>query len=151
MRESVAVGAWLAVVGEALAHALRWRMPEAPAGSSELTDYLMLTQGHARAERLRALFMDGERRVLGDVILAEGDRESVPVSIREILDRAFAVDAQAMVLVHNHPSGDPKPSRADIELTRRLEQTGRECGVMLLDHIIVARGASRSLRSMGLL
>lgn len=146
-----AVGDWLAVLGEALAHALRWRFPANLAGSAELVDYLMLTQGHAPAERVRVLFLDRERRVLGDVVIAEGDSDSVPVSIREILDRAFEVDAWAMVLVHNHPSGDPQPSRADIELTRRLERTGRECGVMLLDHIIVARGESRSLRSMGLM
>lgn len=144
---------WIATLGDSLGHSLSWRLPAAlPAVSPQaLMDYLTFTQGHARAEQVRILFLDHQRGWLSDEVIAEGDQDSAPFSIREILDRAFALNAGAMVLVHNHPSGDPKPSRADIELTRRLERTGRECGVALLDHIILAKGASISMRSMGLM
>lgn len=118
---------------------------------AELTDYLTLTQGHARAERVRVLYLDIKSRLLSDETIAEGEVDSVSFSVRDILDRAFALNAGAMVLVHNHPSGDATPSRADIELTRRLAMVGRECGVELVDHILLAKGASNSFRSLGLM
>lgn len=153
LRIPIEAARWLALVGDALQHSLLWRVPEQiPVGdSSELTDYLTFTQGHARTERVRVLYLDIKSRLLSDEILAEGDVDSAPFSVRDILDRAFALNAGAMVLVHNHPSGDAKPSRADIDLTRRLALVGRACGISLLDHILLARGASTSFRSMGLM
>jgi DNA repair protein RadC len=144
---------WLALVADALQHSLLWRIPERVpvCDRAQLGDYLTFTQGHARAERVRVLYLDIKSRLLSDEVIAEGDLDSAPFSVREILDRAFALNAGAMVLVHNHPSGDPTPSKADIDLTRRLALVGRECGISLLDHILLARGASTSFRSMGLM
>jgi len=143
----------LGVVRDAMLHALR---SEALAGptlgdSGALLDYLSLDMARLRKERLRVLFLNSRNRLLHDEIIAEGSVNGAPVYPREIIRRALEVGATALILVHNHPSGDPRPGKGDIEATRRIAEAGRALDICIHDHVIVARSGWSSFRTLGLL
>jgi DNA repair protein RadC len=102
-------------------------------------------------EELRVAHLDDEGRVLGLSAGAGGDSESVDLPVREIVRDALALGARALLLAHNHPSGDPTPSQADKVATRRLAEAARSLEIRLLDHLVFANGECRSFRQMGLL
>jgi len=114
-------------------------------------DYLRMRMGHGDVEQLRILFLDAKNGVIEDEELQRGTVNHTAVYPREILRRALDHGATALILVHNHPSGDPTPSRADIEMTRQVREAAEKIGVALHDHVIVARGKHTSFKSMGLL
>ncbi len=134
-------------------HALASAAFEGPVitGSDALQRYLQLAQGSARIELVRVLYLTARHRLIRDEIASRGTIDEAVLHVREVLARALELGAAAIVLVHNHPSGDPTPSKADLDMTRRLAVTGKGLGIDLLDHLIIARAGMMSLRAQGLL
>ncbi len=116
-----------------------------------LIDYLRAAMAHEANEHFRLLFLDRKNRLIGDEVQARGTVDHTPVYIREVVKRALDLGATALILVHNHPSGDPTPSRADIEMTRDIAKAAAPLGVTIHDHIIIGKGDPASLRALGLM
>jgi DNA repair protein RadC len=116
-----------------------------------LLDYLRLDMAHLAVERVRVLFLNSRNALIANEKMWEGSVDESAVYIREIMRRALDLHATAIIVVHNHPSGDPSPSQQDIALTRDLAEAGRHLRVTLHDHIIVGAGGHSSLRAMGLI
>jgi DNA repair protein RadC len=116
-----------------------------------LLGYLNAVLAREAVEQLRVLFLDVRNRLLADEALARGTVNHTPVYPREVVRRALELQASALILVHNHPSGDPTPSRADIEMTREVAQAARALGLVLHDHLVVGLGRHLSFRQEGLL
>ena len=116
-----------------------------------LVDYLRARMAHEKKECFRVLFLDTKNRLIEDEEQQRGTVNHTPVYPREVMKRALELTASAVIMVHNHPSGDPAPSKADIEMTRQVRDVGKSLGITLHDHVIVARGGHSSFRAMGLL
>jgi DNA repair protein RadC len=116
-----------------------------------LTDYLRAAMAHETNEQFRLLFLDRKNALIAEEVQARGTVDHTPVYVREVVKRALELGATALILVHNHPSGDPAPSRADIEMTRDIVRAATPLGVTIHDHIIVGRGEPASLRALGLI
>lgn len=140
-------------VRAAMLHALRGESLSSTriAGTEALASYLRLDMGYGPSEQLRVLFLATGNRLLADEVLVRGsvDRASMPP--RPIVHRALDLGASGLILVHNHPGGNPEPSRADIEATRELVAACRPLEIAVHDHLIVARGGWTSLRMKGLM
>jgi DNA repair protein RadC len=141
-----------------IAHAAANRMLEAKAkaqpvlGSWQaLLDYLRVDMAHEAIERVRVLFLNSKNMLIANEPMWEGSVDESAVHIREVLRRALDLHATAIIIVHNHPSGDPSPSQQDIRLTRDLAEAGRHLGINLHDHVIVGANGYTSLRSEGLI
>jgi DNA repair protein RadC len=118
---------------------------------SALLDYLTARAAYDAIEQFRVLYLDRKNRIIADEALARGTVDHTPVYPREVVKRALELQASALIMVHNHPSGDPKPSRADIDMTNKVKEAAAIVGVTLHDHIIVSRGGNVSFRSTGLI
>jgi len=118
--------------------------------SQELIDYLRADMAHAQVERFRVLYLNAQNRLLCETV-NEGSVNQAPIYPREVMRRALDVGATALILAHNHPSGDPAPSRSDIQVTRRLIEAGRTFEICVHDHLIVSRSGWTSLKAMGLI
>jgi DNA repair protein RadC len=116
-----------------------------------LIAYLTAATARAPIEQFRVLFLDAKNRLLADEAQAEGTVNHTPVYPREVVKRAIALNATALILVHNHPSGDPTPSRADIEMTAEVKAAAAALGIVVHDHLIIGRGRHLSFRREGLL
>ena len=116
-----------------------------------LMGYLSAQLARERVEQFRILFLDGKNRLLADEAQARGTVNHTPVYPREVAKRALEVHATAIILVHNHPSGDPTPSPLDLQMTAQVKRALATVDVVLHDHIIVGNGAWQSLRQQGLL
>ncbi|MDC8753568.1 DNA repair protein RadC [Erythrobacter sp. sf7] len=116
-----------------------------------LIDYLTTDMAHLTVERVRILYLDTRNRLIEDHHLGDGSIDEAAIHPREVIRRAMDVGASAMILVHNHPSGSPEPSRADIQITQRIAEAGRLLGVTVHDHVIIGREGHTSLRSKGLI
>ena len=116
-----------------------------------LITYLQTTMAYEQVEQFRILFLDTKNNLIADEMQQRGTVNHTPVYPREVLKRALALNAAALIAVHNHPSGDPKPSRADIEMTRELKAAARALEVELHDHVVIGHGTHASFRSLGLL
>lgn len=114
-------------------------------------DYCKAAQGFDHKEQFRILFLDKKNQLIADEVQQEGTVDHTPVYVREVLKRALELSATAIILVHNHPSGDPAPSRADIDMTRQIIEAARPLGVTVHDHIIVGRTGHASLRGLRLI
>ena len=97
------------------------------------------------------LFLDRKNVVIADEVQSAGTIDHTPVYPREIVKRALELGASAMILVHNHPSGDPTPSRADIEMTREIAAAGKPLKIAVHDHLVIGRSGHASFKSLGLL
>ena len=117
----------------------------------KLIAYLRTTMAHQMVEQFRVLFLDRMNVLIADEVQHTGTIDHTPVYPREVARRALELDACAIIMVHNHPSNHPAPSKADIEMTRIIEETMGNLNVVLHDHIIVSRRGHSSFRSMGLL
>ena len=115
-----------------------------------LLNYVKLALRHEKNERARVLYLDRKNRLISDERLGVGTVDHVPVYPREVVRRALDLNASALILVHNHPSGSPQPSRADIQITQRIAEAGRLLGIVVHDHVIVGRNGHTSLRAKGL-
>jgi DNA repair protein RadC len=116
-----------------------------------LTDYLTAAMGHERIEQFRILFLDGRNRLLADEIQTKGTVNHAPVYPREVVRRCLELNATAIVMAHNHPSGDPTPSREDVALTAEIVRVTGVMGISVHDHIVVGRGKWLSFRAEKLL
>ena len=116
-----------------------------------LGDYLHATMAHRRTEEVRILFLNAKNMLLANEALWQGSVDEASVHVREVIARAIALGATALIIVHNHPSGDPTPSSQDIRLTRDLVEAGRHMKVMVHDHVIVGAQGRTSMRAMGLI
>ena len=114
-------------------------------------EYCRAAMGFEAREQFRILFLDKKNRLVADEVQQQGTVDHTPVYIREVVKRALELSASAIILVHNHPSGDPTPSRADIDMTRQIVDAGRPLGVVVHDHIIVGRDGHASLKGLKLL
>ena len=106
---------------------------------------------YRETEQFRILFLDRKNVLIADEAQAKGTVDHVPVYPREVAKRALELNASAIILVHNHPSGDPTPSRRDIEMTQRIAGALEAISVALHDHVVIGKGAEASFRSLGLL
>ena len=118
---------------------------------SSVLDYCRTQMAFAEKEQFRILFLDKRNQLIADELQQTGTVDHTPVYPREIVKRALELSATAVVLVHNHPSGDPTPSRGDIDATRRIADAGRALDICIHDHVIVARSGWSSFRALGLL
>jgi len=116
-----------------------------------LLDYLHADMAHEGIERVRVLFLNTKNVLIRDEPMWEGSVDESAVYVREIMRRALDLKATAIIVVHNHPSGDPAPSQQDIRLTRDLAEAGRHLKVTLHDHVIIGAQGHASLRAMGLI
>ncbi len=142
----------LAAVRRAQLHALEHELVAGPvlATAASVVDYYRARLAHRAEEEMRALYLNVANRPVGEALVARGTVDSCTIYPRTVLQRGFECGAAAVILVHNHPSGDPSPSRADGRATRDLALAARICDLTLLDHIIVSRTGHRSLRAEGL-
>jgi len=118
---------------------------------SALQAYARAALAHRPREQFRVLFLDNRNTLMADEWVADGTVDHAPVYPREVVRRALEISASAMVLVHNHPSGDPTPSRADIEMTRKVVDAAGVLGLQVHDHIVVGRDGTASFKALGLI
>jgi DNA repair protein RadC len=116
-----------------------------------LIAYLSAVMARERIEQFRVLFLDTKNRLIADEAQARGTVNHTPVYPREVVRRALELQATALILVHNHPSGDPTPSRADLEMTQEVKAAAASLGIVLHDHLVVGNGRHLSFRREGLL
>jgi DNA repair protein RadC len=116
-----------------------------------LLDYLRADMAAAPIERVRVLFLNTRNILIRDEVMAQGSIDQAPLYVREIIRRAIDLGAAAIIVVHNHPSGDPKPSRADIDTTKLLIDAGRKLGIAVHDHLILAANGHASMKALGLI
>ena len=117
----------------------------------KLLDYCRTILARESTERFHLLFLDRKNVLIADERQQEGTVDHTPVYPREVVKRALELNASAIIMVHNHPSGDPTPSRADIDMTRQVREAARAVGIALHDHLIIGRTGHASLKAMGLL
>ncbi|WP_448663536.1 RadC family protein [Sphingomonas sp. CJ20] len=132
---------------------LRAQVAERPvlANWQALLDYLRADMAHHAIERFRVLHLNSRNMLIRDELMSEGSIDQAAVYVREVIRRAIDLGSAALILVHNHPSGDPAPSRADIDITRSIAEAGRRMEITVHDHIIVGTEGHSSLRAQGLL
>ena len=118
---------------------------------AQVIDYCRAAMAFEPREQFRILFLDKKNVLIADEVQQSGTVDHTPVYPREVMRRALELSSTAIILVHNHPSGDPTPSRADIEMTRTIIETGRPLGVTVHDHIIVGKNGHASLKGMQLI
>ncbi|MBK8157633.1 MAG: DNA repair protein RadC [Rhodospirillaceae bacterium] len=114
-------------------------------------DYCHSVMAHDQNEQFRLLFLDGKNALIADEVQSRGTVNHAPVYIREVVKRTLTLGASSIIMAHNHPTGDPTPSRDDIEMTRAVKLALEQVGVSVHDHIIIGRKGHASLRSMGYL
>ncbi len=118
---------------------------------SSVVDYCRTAMAFSDKEQFRILFLDKKNALIADELLQTGTIDHTPVYPREVVKRALELSATAIILVHNHPSGDPTPSSADIQMTKRIADVAKPLGIALHDHIIVGRDGHASFRGLQLL
>jgi DNA repair protein RadC len=118
---------------------------------SAVLDYCRVAMAYAEKELFRILFLDKRNGLIADEVQQTGTVDHTPVYPREVVKRALELAASAVILVHNHPSGDPTPSQADIRMTREIADVAKPLGILVHDHVIVGRQGHASLRGLGLM
>src|ERR1700682_1845318 len=151
-------------IGEAVAHHLKVthaaarRFARDPVRKRPLLDswtavidYCRAAMAYEPIEQFRILFLDKKNMLIADEVQQSGTVDHTPVYPREVVKRALELSATAIILVHNHPSGDPTPSRADIEMTRQVVETATPLGIAIHDHIIIGKDGHASLKGLKLM
>jgi DNA repair protein RadC len=118
-------------------------------GGSRHYDYLIAAMSRERTEQFRVLFLDTRNRLIADDVQGRGTVNHTPVYPREVVNRALELQATAVILAHNHPSGDPSPSADDIAMTREVQEAAGTLDIVLHDHINVGQSGTRSFRQAG--
>ena len=116
-----------------------------------LLDYCSAAMARNPQEQFRVLFLDRKNALIADEVQGHGTIDHTPVYPREIVKRALELSASAIILVHNHPSGDPTPSRADIEMTREIVAAAKSLRIAVHDHLVIGRGGHASFKALGLM
>jgi DNA repair protein RadC len=148
-----AVIASLKVIEAGCQHLLQEEVASRPVINSwtALLDYCQLVLAHETIEQFRVLFLNSKNKLIADEIQQTGTVNHTPVYPREVMRRALELGASALILVHNHPSGDPTPSKADIDMTRMLSEAARLLNIAIHDHLIIAKGSHYSFKGSMLL
>lgn len=146
----------VAAIKIAQAAALRMLSAEAAARPilsnwQALLDYLHAEMAHHAIERIRVLHLNTRNMLIRDELIAQGTIDEAPIYTRQVVRRAIDLGSAALILVHNHPSGDHSPSRADIDLTRAIAAAAKPLGIAVHDHLIIGANGHTSLRSQGLI
>lgn len=143
----------LKIVEASAQRMMRARVMQRPVLSSwdALLDYCHTAMAHRDTEQFRILFLDRKNVLIADEEQARGTVDHVPVYPREVVKRALELNASALILVHNHPSGDPTPSDADIAMTMQIRDAAEVLGLVLHDHLIIGKGRELSFRGQGYL
>jgi DNA repair protein RadC len=118
---------------------------------NEVIDYCRSSMAFADKEQFRLLFLDKRNQLIADEVQQTGTVDHTPVYPREVIKRALELSATALILVHNHPSGDPSPSQADIQMTKAIIEIAKPLGIAVHDHIIVGKNGHASLKGMRLI
>ena len=146
------------VAGLKVLHAAALRLSQAEALNrtalsswSSLIDYCRASMAYHDKEQFRILFLDRKNKIIADEVQQEGTVDHTPVYPREVIKRALELSATAIILVHNHPSGDPTPSRADIDMTKRIVEASEKLSITVHDHVIIGREGHASFRQLGLI
>lgn len=141
----------LKIVEAAAQRLMRARVMHKPVLSSwnALLDYCHTAMAHRETEQFRILYLDRKNLLIADEEQAKGTVDHVPVYPREVVKRALELNASALIMVHNHPSGDPTPSDADISMTLQVQEAAQVLGLTLHDHLIIGKSREVSFRSMG--
>jgi DNA repair protein RadC len=147
------VASHLKIVEAAAQRLAKTKVMGRPALSSwpALLDYCTAAMARSEKEEFRVLFLDRKNHLMADEVQNRGTVDHTPVYPREIIKRALELGASSLILVHNHPSGDPTPSKADIAMTREIAGAAKALGIALHDHLVVGRGGNASFKSLGLL
>lgn len=116
-----------------------------------LLNYVRMTLRHETAEQVRTLFLDRKNKLIADEVTGRGTVDHAPVYPREIARRALELAASSVILVHNHPSGDPTPSKADVDMTREIEAALKALDIRLHDHLVVGKADTVSMKAKGLI
>lgn len=119
--------------------------------SEALGEYLHAAMAHSPIEQVRVLFLNAKNMLIANEAMWQGSVDEAAVHVREVISRAIALGATAIIIVHNHPSGDPTPSTQDIRLTRDLVEAGRHMKIVVHDHVIVGAQGRTSMRALGLI
>ncbi len=143
----------LKVIEAAALRLAQQRVLDRPTLSSwqALLDYCHASMAYKSTEQFRILFLDRKNILIADEVQQKGTIDHTPVYPREVVKRALDLGASGIIMVHNHPSGDPTPSTADIDMTRQVATAAKALGISLHDHIVVGRGGNASFKSLGLL
>lgn len=141
----------LKIVEAAAGRLMRGRVLNRPVLSSwnTLLDYCQTVMAHRETEQFRILFLDRKNTLIADEAQASGTVDHVPVYPREVMKRALELNASALILVHNHPSGDPTPSQADISTTLQMQDAANALGIVLHDHLIIGKAQQLSFKAQG--
>jgi DNA repair protein RadC len=144
--------ATLKIVALAARRLARQQVREQPVIGSwqALIDYLTIDMAHLTVERVRVLYLNAQNMLIHDEHVGDGSIDEAAIHPREVIRRALDLGATALIVVHNHPSGSPEPSRADIDITNRIAEAGRLLGIVVHDHVIIGRQGHVSLRAKGL-
>ena len=141
-----------------LVHELAQRIGREPAAKrtaisswSALLSYVRVVLQHEAREQVRVLYLDRKNQLIADEIANHGTVDHAPIYPREIVRRALELSASSVILVHNHPSGDPTPSKADIDVTQAVVAAGRPLGICVHDHLVVGREGVVSFKAKGLM
>ncbi|WP_316979771.1 RadC family protein [Shumkonia mesophila] len=118
---------------------------------TKLLAYCRASMAHEANEHFRVLFLNRRNELIADEVQQRGTVDHTPVYPREVVKRALELGATAVIMVHNHPSGDPTPSAADIAMTREVKEAGEKLGIQLHDHVIIGRRGHNSFKTLGLL
>lgn len=142
----------LKLLQEAGLRAAREQVTRRPVISSwaALLAYVKTALAHETREQFRVLFLDKKNALIADEAMGHGTVDHAPVYPREVARRALELAASAVILVHNHPSGDPTPSKADIDMTRQVAEAGRALRIAVHDHLVVGRDGVASFKALGL-
>jgi DNA repair protein RadC len=141
------------IIGAAATRLARSQVLGKPILSSweKLLDYCKIALAHQPQERFHLLFLDRKNALIADEAQQKGTIDHTPVYPREVVKRALELNASAIIMVHNHPSGDPAPSQADIEMTGRIRDAASPIGITLYDHLVIGKNGCFSFRSNGLI
>ncbi|GHU12090.1 DNA repair protein RadC [Alphaproteobacteria bacterium] len=119
--------------------------------SDQVIAYYANLLGNEKREQLRMMFLNNKNKLIADDLLQIGTINHTAIYPREIIQRALEYGASAMIMVHNHPSGDPQPSRQDIIVTKMIRDIAQKLDILLLDHLIIGKNGSKSLKEMGII
>lgn len=141
------------IVQAAALRLLREPMMQRPVLSNwqAVVDYLQAAMAHEAVEQVRVLHLNTRNILIRDEMMNRGSIDEAPFYVREVIRRALELGSAGLILVHNHPSGDPTPSRADIDVTRKVAEAGKRLGILVHDHLIIGQGKHSSLRGLGLI